>query len=201
MNDQARAAVLNWKQAVDTVADQPGPVAALPAQHPVVTRKLTPQEIAIARSVFGDALDTSQVELTDSGVPLAGDNAVAFPNRVVFPPGTLSHPEANFNGWLVHELTHIWQYQRGHLVPQLAVDAALGDYNYDGPEGLVAAHAAGKRFGQFSFEEQGNILRHYWERTQSGEDVSAYKPYVDSVRHGTSDGVFPEPVPPPPGPI
>ncbi len=200
MNDQARTAVLNWKQAVDAAADTSAPAGA-PTQHPVVRRKLTPEETAIARSVFGDALDTSQIELTDTGVPLAGDNAVAFPNLVRFPPGTLSQPGATFNGWLVHELTHLWQYQRGHTVPQLAVDAAGGDYDYGGPGGLVAAHEAGKRFGQFTFEEQGNILRHYWERTQRGEDVSAYKPYVDSVRYGTSDGVYPEPAPPPGQPV
>jgi hypothetical protein len=199
MNDQARAAVLSWQQTMDAAHQQVGPAAA--GQPPLISRGLTPQEIEIARSVFGDALDTSQIRINDGGVPFAGDNAVAFPNRIVFPQGTLSQPGSNFNGWLVHELTHIWQYQRGNTVPELAVDAAGGDYDYGGPEGLEAAQRAGKPFGQFTFEEQAQIVRHYYERTQSGEDTSAYLPYVNSVRYGTSDGLYPEPPLPPGQPI
>ena len=59
------------------------------------------------------------------------------------------------------------------------------------------ASAAGKRFGQFNFEEQGAILGDYYRLTQTGGDTSAYDQYVKSVRYGTSDGVFPEPAPPP----
>jgi hypothetical protein len=200
MTDQARAAVRNWQQAVDTLHGlQAGPPADF--QPPLISRGLNPREIAIARSVFGDALDTSKIRINDGGIPLAGDNAVAFPNRVVFPQGTLSNPPPTFDAWLVHELTHVWQYQRGHQVPQLAVDAIGGEYIYGGPEGLQKAYAAGKPFGQFTFEQQGDIMRHYYERTQSGADTSAYLPYVNSVRHGMSDGLYPEPAPPPGEPV
>lgn len=201
MSDQERAAVLGWRDAMTALREQQaGPLAAIsgPAGPPV-DRGLTPEETAIARSVFGNALDTSRIRLTDDSP--APPNAVAFPNHIRFPRGVLNEPaNLEYRAWLVHELTHVWQYQRGRTVPQLALDALAGDYDYGGVQGLRDAHAQGKRFGDFNHEEQGDILRHYYRDRERGDDISAYEPFVNQVRFGTSDGVYPEPAPPP-GPV
>lgn len=201
MNDQELAAVRGWRDAVNALREQQ--LAGLPAfaqaQPPPVDRGLTAEETAIARSVFGNALDTSQLKLTDDSP--APPNAVAFPNNIKFPRGELNGPpDLRYRAWLVHELTHIWQYQRGRTVPQLALDALGGDYDYGGEQGLRDAAAQGKRFGDFNYEEQGDILRDFYRKRELGEDISAYQPFVDQVRFGTSDGVYPEPAPPP-GPV
>ena len=201
MNDQARAAVHGWQQAVNAAWEQQqvGLSPNAPGLQPPFKRGLTPQEVTIARSVFGHALDTSQIVLTDDS-PFP-PNAVTFPNNIKFPKGELDGPpDLTYRAWLVHELTHVWQYQRGRTVPQLAVDALAGDYDYDGEQGLRDAAAQGKRFGDFNHEEQGDILRDYYRKRELGQDISAYQPFVDQVRFGTSDGVFPEPAPPP-GPV
>jgi hypothetical protein len=201
MNDQARAAVRGWQDTVNAAWEQQqtGLLTSAPAQSPPVDRGLTPEEVAIARSVFGNELDTSQIKLTDDSP--APPNAVAFPNNIKFPRGELNGPaDLDHRAWLVHELTHIWQYQRGRTVLQLGLDALGHDYNYGGEQGLRDATAQGKRFGDFNYEEQGDILRHYYWKRERGEDLSAYQPFVDQVRFGTSDGVFPEPAPPP-GPV
>lgn len=202
MNDQARAAVRGWQETVNAAWEQqrqPGLLGFAPAQSPPVDRGLTPEEAAIARSVFGNSLDTSKIRITDDSP--APPNAVAFPDNIKFPKGELDGPaDLRYRAWLVHELTHIWQYQRGRTVPQLALDALGGDYDYGGEQGLRDATAQGKRFGDFNHEEQGDILRDYYRKRELREDISAYQPFVDQVRFETTDGVFPEPAPPP-GPV
>ena len=202
MNDQARAAVRGWQDTVNAAWEQQqsGLQSSAAAQGPPVDRGLTPQEAALARSVFGDALDTSQIRLTDDSP--APPNAVAFPGNIKFPRGALDGPaDLTYRAWLVHELTHIWQYQRGRTVPQLALDALAHDYDYGYEQGLREATAQGKRLGDFNHEEQGDILRDYYLRRERGQDVSAWQPFVDQVKFGTSDGVYPEPYPVPPGPV
>jgi hypothetical protein len=200
MNDQALAAVRGWQDTVNAAWEQQaGLLPPAPTQQPSVNRGLTPDEIEIARSVFGDALDTSQIRLTDDSPD--PPNAVTFPNNIKFPRGDVNGPPSlTHRAWLVHELTHVWQYQRGRTVPQLALDAFRGDYDYGGEQGLRDAVAQGKRFGDFNHEEQGDILRDYYRKRELRQDISAYQPFVDQVRFGTSDGVFPEPYSPP-GPV
>lgn len=78
-----------------------------------MSRPLTPTETALARSVFGEAIDYSRVRLSNRSWGFA---AITFGSRITFPP---SHPvPADFTreglglqAWLVHELTHVWQFQ------------------------------------------------------------------------------------------
>jgi hypothetical protein len=199
VNDQARAAVRRWQESVNAAYTQSAaanPSPAAPAQAPSVDRGLTPEEIDIARSVFGGALTTRNIRVTDDS-PLP-PNAVAFPNHIRFPPGALDGPmDLHRKAWLVHELTHIWQYQQGHTVPELALDAAKRDYDYGGEQALRKAIIDGKRLGDFNFEEQGDILRDYYYARERGQDTSAYQPFVDQVRFGTAEGPpYPQPAPP-----
>jgi hypothetical protein len=197
MNDQARAAVVGWQQAVDAAwKRQAGQLGAASWIEPSgITRKLTPEEIAIAREVFGDSLDPSFVTVSEGGLLGVGDIARTIPYTITFPPDTLSNPPPNYKAWLVHELTHIWQYQHGRTVEELLGTALANDYDYEGVPGLEAALAQGKTFHQFNTEEQGQILRHYYERRASGQDTSAYDPFVRDVQ---DDGPPTPPWPPVP---
>lgn len=92
-------------------------------------------------------------------------------------------PDLTYRAWLVHELTHIWQYQRGRTVPELALDALGGDYDYGGEQGLRDAAAQGKRFGDFNYEEQGDILRDYY---RNGSAARTFRPTSrSSTRSGS----------------
>lgn len=165
-------------------------LAAMAADQPSITRGLTPAEIAMVRSVFGDSLDTSKIQLTEGGLLGIGGYARTIPGLVTFPDGTLTNPPAGFDRWLIHELTHAYQYQRGHTIEDLLPAAIVGDYDYGGEQGLRDALAQGKTFNQFNYEEQADIVADYYAASHRGADTSAYDPFITNMR--TAKNVAPD---------
>ncbi|HHG83478.1 MAG TPA: hypothetical protein ENJ82_01915 [Bacteroidetes bacterium] len=58
--------------------------------------------------------------------------------------------------WLVHELTHVAQYEAvgsQYLGEAIAAQNSSAKYNYGGPAGLV-----GKNLADFNREQQGDIV-------------------------------------------
>jgi hypothetical protein len=179
MNDQARDAVFGWQRTVNAAWQQPAGLLS-----PTSVRKLTPEEVALVHSVFGDSIDTSQIEVAVGGPLGVGGYARTLPNLITFPEGTVTTPSPDFNKWLAHEMTHIWQYQHGYNTAELLPDAIVHDTDYGGPQGLRDAAAQGKHFTQFGFEEQAAIVADYYDLSRTGADTSAYLPFVTSARNG-----------------
>src|SRR5947199_8363155 len=84
-------------------------------------RKLTPGEIAVARSVFGEQLDYRQVRI--HSLPSVIEN---LGGRTTTPFGDI-YLEERFQkpdlsqtppdqALLIHEITHVWQHQHGRLL-------------------------------------------------------------------------------------
>lgn len=145
-------------------------------------RKLNSTETAAAKRVFGSSLDTSAIVISEGGVMTLGGYARALPNRVHFPNGSFAR--SDFIPYLIHELTHVWQYQRGAEIPGMIYEAVVGIYDYGGEPALRQAWDAGKAFDEFTTEQQGDILSDYYTRVVNGDDVSAYQGFVDQVRTG-----------------
>ena len=148
-------------------------------------RPLTPEEKAEARRVFGDSLDLERVRV--AGAPVLGIGRIArtLPGRIFFP--LKSFQAGPHMSWLIHELTHAWQYQQGLRVHTLLRHALKGKaaYEYGGEDGLRQALAEGKRFTDFNTEQQGDILRHYYQLLageRSDADIRTWEPFVEEVR-------------------
>ena len=110
-----------------------------------------------------------------------GDAARTLPDRIYFPEGSFQRPD--FMPWLIHELTHVWQYQRGASLGGLIIDAIDAHYDYEGEDGLRKAWNRGSAFDDFTYEQQADILSDYY--THLGrKDLSAYEGFVDQVRTG-----------------
>lgn len=80
------------------------------------TRRLTAAEVELGRGVFGEAIAWARVRIS---VRRWGPWAVTVGSRITFPP---TGAPADFAGadvaaqaWLVHELTHVWQFQNAPL--------------------------------------------------------------------------------------
>jgi hypothetical protein len=191
VNEQARAAVLGWQQSMEAVT-QPLEAAMTPGaaeQQPPVERGLTEHEMEIARRVFGDQLDVSQIRVTEGGILSTETKASSVPGGLItFPDGTLSNPDpkVDFDAWLIHELAHQWQYQQGWTLLDTLDDSLDSDYDYGGVPGLEKALNERKPFDEFDLEEQAQILRHYFEISRAGGKTTFYDPYIRDVQDGTT---------------
>jgi len=94
-------------------------------------RPLTQGEIAIAYSVFGDTLDTSNIRIKTAWWVLK--NYAVSPNGNIYFNkhnwiDDFSEKSLGMRGWLIHELTHVWQIQRGIKVFRKALFNRKYDY-------------------------------------------------------------------------
>lgn len=123
------------------------------------SRSLTPGEIALARSVFGDSIDYSQVRLIKGKWwPFQPRSAAMAPMGDIW-----FHPEAggwsnDFSreplrrqGFFIHELTHVWQAQKRGRFYLLLMRHPFCRYSY--------VIRKDKPFEQYGIEQQAEIVR------------------------------------------
>jgi hypothetical protein len=134
---------------------------------PLSLRRLTEGERALAAEVFGTALKAERVRVL--ALPIWDRAFVAGPGLMVWPartaPRDFSAPETPL--WLqavfVHELTHVWQAQRG--VSLLLAKIKAGDradaYAYD--------LDAGPGFDAMNIEQQAMVVEHAFLAARGGE--------------------------------
>jgi len=120
------------------------------------TRVLAPGECAIAREVFGDALDLERVRiharpwlpLQFRGAALAPDGHVWF-HAADHRDDFSCEPLAK-QAWLVHELVHCWQHQQGMALVLRGIFERRYGYVLE-PE---------KPFSRYGIEQQAEIAAH-----------------------------------------
>ncbi len=172
-------------------------------------RWMYPWEIQQARRVFADQLKYDSIRIHENaGLPIKVDivgkwlmrkpyvyapNAITLGNHCYFPvklpeaPVPLHQPDHHMIGWLIHELTHAWQYQRlGWRYLVMAIRVLLrqgtGAYEYGGEAGLVESRNIGRKLVNFNLEQQANLARNYYEALVNRKDTSAWKPYISELQ-------------------
>lgn len=135
-----------------------------------MTRRLTEYETGEARRVFGDALDTGAVRVIERVRWLSSHQAVSLGPVICFGRSLSTATSLVDMAWLVHELTHQWQYQRRgwRYVPAAlrALSRGVAAYEY-----TLTADA---RWKDYSVEQQAEIARDYYLALRRGEDASAW---------------------------
>jgi len=127
--------------------------------RPGDSRQLTPGEVDLAHSVFGDAIDYARVRIfRKKYFPLQPRNRTMAPNgNIYFHPCSLAYrddfsvAETFLKGLFIHEMTHVWQHQRGTNVRKAIFNRR---YRYR----LVR----GKSFRRYGLEQQCEIVRDYF---------------------------------------
>jgi len=133
---------------------------------PPQSRHLTTGEIALAYSVFGDSLNTTDIQLKTAWWVLK--NYAVSPNgNIYFHPmdwiSDFSSVGLGKQSWLIHELTHIWQLQRGLKV----VRGALINRRYS------YVLTTGKPFFHYGIEQQARMVQDYFIKRQLNQDCQA----------------------------
>jgi hypothetical protein len=121
-------------------------------------RRLTPGEIALVRSVFGDAIDVGRVRIHNRRwwwfqprrITMAPDGHLWFhPQNNLFCDDFCGR-DLSLQGLFIHEMTHVWQHQSGINLPLRRHPFCRYDYSLKPGWTL-------KRYG---LEQQAEIIRH-----------------------------------------
>ncbi len=129
-------------------------------------RALTPGEHAIAAALFGAALDPEPVRIRrakwfmwqPAWVVMAPDGDIwLHPNGGLWRADFASQP-LPLRALLVHELTHVWQHQRG--INLVLRRRPFARYGY--------ALEPGKPFGAYGIEQQAMIVEHAYRARERG---------------------------------
>ena len=123
-------------------------------------RLLTEGEIALARSVFGDAVDSRRVRIVRGRWwPFQTRNIAMAPNGNIYfhPEGPLWSPDfaserLERQGLFIHEMTHVWQAQKGGRWYLPLMRHPFCRYRYT----LVP----GRPFHRYGIEQQAEMVRH-----------------------------------------
>jgi hypothetical protein len=121
-------------------------------------RPLTIGEAALVRAVFGDAIDPAPVRVRTRKW------AFFQPRHVVMAPaGNIHfHPKGDLyrddfasaplgdQGLFVHEMTHVWQHQRGINLPLRRHPFCRYAYQF----------TPGRPFARYGLEQQAELVRH-----------------------------------------
>ncbi len=137
-----------------------------------ISRSLTPGEVELVRSVFGDAIDTSRVRLVrgkwwpfqprrSAMAPMG--NIYFHPDGGGWSPDFATEP-LHAQAYFIHEITHVWQAQtRGRFYLPL-MRHPFCRYRYD--------FVPGRPFGRYGLEQQAEIVRHVF-LAERGANVDA----------------------------
>lgn len=131
------------------------------------TRKLTGAEVFEAASVFGSSINFSLVRIdTHSLMVFIAKKFKGYDKGREFTTfHTINGEEGNIEtDTLIHELTHVWQYQQvgAIYIPEAIHAQNTGGYNYKGALGLQEAKDAGKGIRSFNREQQAQIVQDYF---------------------------------------
>ena len=178
-------------------------------------RELTDFEIHEARQIFGDRLDYGRIRIFEgANLPNFLDdigrfikkmppreenikNAITLGNYCFFGrtlktdeitdlDSELDANQLNEMSWLMHELTHAWQYQtKGWKYLWEALDAQikLGTkvYEFGGEDNLRKEKERGRTLRDFNLEQQGSIVQKYYEKLKRKDDTSAFAPFIQQI--------------------
>ncbi|WP_017518336.1 type VI secretion system Vgr family protein [Pseudomonas nitroreducens] len=130
-------------------------------------RELTAGEIAMARTVFKDAIDYSKVKVHHGGwwLFMGFQNTAVTPNGEMYFPKSTGYYRDDFSSTgrgrdkalFIHEMTHVWQYQLGYWVKWHALwvtSRGSAAYQYElKRDGLLS---------NYNMEQQGEIVSDYY---------------------------------------
>ena len=139
-------------------------------------RALTSGEIAMARQVFGEAIDYRSVKIHNHGYWMffgfQRDDTATAPNGEIYLPQDLFKPDFSLLGpteqrLLIHELTHVWQYQLGYPIKRIRAIRPSMNYSY--------TLGVGQKLRDYNMEAQGNILADYYTLKVHGDKRALYE--------------------------
>jgi hypothetical protein len=123
---------------------------------PFKSRDLSESELEIAQAIFGESIEYSRVRIEEGGILTWIYPGVTLGNTIAFPKGAYDELNLKDQALLLHELTHVWQYQNSGLgyIPRALYEEIFTD-------AYVVHYDEAKSFADYDIEEQGEIVAEY----------------------------------------
>ena len=125
------------------------------------TRSLSAEEIKLAKSVFHDSLNYDVIKIDDGARFGTIKIALAY---VSF--NTINYYKKIRKEILIHELMHVWQYQKyGAIYIPRAIKAQRSKegYDYGGVPNLYKTMLTKGRLSEFNMEQQADIIEDFYK--------------------------------------
>jgi hypothetical protein len=144
-------------------------------------RPLTPGEVELAREAFGETLDYRPIRFLPSPWPFDrafvpgrwfGRDWIVWPAKAL--PSDLSTAPLKLQSTFIHELTHVWQAQRGVnlLTGKLRAGDSAASYAYPLADDCD--------WDRLNIEQQAMVVEHRF-RLSRGLSVPGDKAFYDRV--------------------
>ena len=140
-------------------------------------RNLNTREVALAKPVFKDSLPWQRIEIT----PTAGLKGSLYTMGRTLNVGPYYYQgmDVGINGpeLLIHELTHVWQYEHRQQPASYFLDAAWTQVTKGYPDGYQ--YQEGADWDDYTAEQQAEIVRHWFKAGKKSTD--SLFPYIRDV--------------------
>lgn len=121
-------------------------------------RNLTSGEVALARSVFGDAIDYARVRIHNRKwaffqprhITMAPMGHIHFHPRGDRYRDDFATADLGSQALFIHEMVHVWQHQCGIFLPLRRMPWARYDYGFD----------PGRPLSRYGIEQQAMLVQH-----------------------------------------
>ncbi|MFT4663126.1 MAG: hypothetical protein ACI8YQ_000257 [Polaribacter sp.] len=155
------------------------------------TRPLHPWEIEMARTIYDDNINYKRVRIDD--LSMVGPKQGRFCYVSFYLVNSWGEMR---NSTLIHELMHVWQYERYgalYMVQAIRAQNTALAYDYGGLEKLKAYLAVGKKLKDFNPEQQADIITDYFLIKNGNappwgcagqEDLSIYEKFIEDLDKG-----------------
>ena len=155
----------------------------------MTVRALTQPEKALARSIFGEAIDLDRVRIRRSPWwPFQPRNAIMAPDGDIWchPRGPLwrdcyASAGLSMQALFVHEMVHVWQAQNGVILPLAKLRAGDSDaaYRYDLDR---------QSFPEMNIEQQARVVEHDFVLQRQETLITARRPPFPADRYAALRG-------------
>ncbi len=158
-------------------------------------RKLTSGEIAMCRPIFKNSIFYTEVYVHKGDWLPFGlqdkDTAMTPNGEIFFPIGQFQEDfskalDIKDKGLFIHEMTHVWQWNRGYR-GRIVVKGALYGIaaKIRGQNKVYGYHPKtdhNKKFSDFNMEQQGDIIEHYYRAKYLGDPLYTSRlPFLEHI--------------------
>lgn len=156
------------------------------------SRPLHDWEIKLAQSVFGNHINYKRVRIDEYAFIGPRQQRFCYVSFYIINSWGIMR-----NSLLLHELTHVWQFQHFgavYISRALTAQHSKAGYNYGGVSNLIAYLKEGKSFFSFNLEQQGDLVADYY-RIREGlhpywgkgtkNDLATYETFIQQMQAPT----------------